>query len=133
MLVYTVLELILPIFIKFDIFSPLVLSTRFLAELGETPCVHRADPGGGESSLQSTKDQTGYAQVRSHLPRVVGGSDHGQKQGQDLQNAGSQDIAGHPLRRVGRGHKCRDGSGEQSQAGGSTTSAGGERGVCGFY
>lgn len=97
---------ILPFLHKF----PLILLTRFVAELGEAPCVYGADLGCGESSLQSTKNQTGHTQIRSYLPCFHGGPDHSQKQGQDLQNAGSQDVPGHPLRRAGREHHHRDGN-----------------------
>lgn len=45
----------------------------------------------------------------------------------DLQDAGGQSGPGHPLRRAGRGHQRRDGSGEPSQAGSQVAAAGGER------
>lgn len=74
--------------LEFNILFPFAPITRLLAELGKAPCVYGPDPGGGKSSLQSTKDEKGHTQIRSYLPCFPGGPDHSQKQGQDLQNAG---------------------------------------------
>lgn len=55
---------------------------RFPPELGEASGVHRADPRSGEGSVQSPEDPQRHAQIRPDIPRLSGGTDHRQEQGQ---------------------------------------------------
>lgn len=54
---------------------------RLPPESGQASGLHGADSGSREGSVQSSEDPQRHTQVWSHLPCLVSGSDHCQKQG----------------------------------------------------